>query len=198
MIVNQNSAVMFLLHIARLLTPDDDGVVNATIDMDYPRLIKLNSSASGDFLLARDENNDAVLCVPNSMLPWFVQVNWCRVAVWPEEGLLILEAAMPDSDSTGLAYGIKCRPARLDIILTEREAQMQDNGESRVMHILAMDSSKEGDPMFADAYAYTNVPLRMVHSMDEFVSTLSMEDAHEMFSRSGLGSVHYRAPRLGG
>lgn len=194
MIVSQNSAISFLLYLSRLLTPDDDGNIHASVDMDYPRLIKVSLSASADFLLARDTNNDAVLCVPNAMLPWFVHVNWYRASVWPEEGLLVLEATMPGTESTGLAFGISCRRARLDVALTEQESK----GGHRVMHICAMDSSREGDPRFADRYVYTNIALRMVHSVEEFVSTLSMDDANEMFAQSGLGQVYSRSKRLGG
>lgn len=177
----QNYANTFLLWLTRLA---EEGQL--TIDTDFPKVFYLGTQASGCFTLGRDVEGVPLIGVPQRLCPFFTQVDWLGVTLYPEAGYVFLEARDIQTHALNIALGIKARRKRLSTLYVAGE---EDISRQRCnMRVFLQDANNPDDVICADQNEISNLSMRVIHSIADMGSEIEMHDARETLDQLGIDS----------
>lgn len=177
----QNYAIHFLLFLTRLA---EEG--HLSMDERFPKVFYLDNQASSFFTLGRDVEGTPFIGIPQRLCPFFTQVDWLGVTLFPEAGYVFLEARDVQTYALNMALGIKVRRKRLNVLTVEGK---EDVSRQRCnMRVFLQDNDNPDDVLCADQNEISNLSMRVIHAIDDMGSEMEMHDARDMLDQLGIDS----------
>lgn len=180
--MQQNHAVMFLAWMNRLVRSG-----KAVVREDNPLVFQLDAVASGYFLLGRNMKNKPFLGVPVQFMPFFTQIDWMEASICREEGLFLLEARDPVSQSLFMALSFSFRRERLNVFCLENEENIAEMPLS--IKVFKQNPKNPDDLAVSDHDELIGIPQKEVYSIMDIGTDLEIDNARRLFENTGVGSA---------
>jgi len=185
----QNYALVWFVFLSR-------GIQNGEIKIDKknPKVLLLSSSLSGIFLCGRETSGEPFLGVPDTIMPFFTEVDWVEASICRELGYLFLEARDPKTQLLHMALGIKIRTSRLNVFCIKGK----ENVDDMRLNMKVFEQSKEDlkNVSFSDEHELMGIMLKEVESTIELGSEMDAEYARTVLKKSGL-DTSYTTVKIG-
>ena len=176
-----NYAIHCLLWMTRL---GEEGKLS--IDPTFPKVFYLDTEASSYFTLGRDVEGNPFIGVPQKLCPFFTQIDWLGVTIYPDAGYVFLEARDVQTHVLHMALGIKVRRKRLSALHVEGR---EDISKQRCnIRVFQQDPNSPDDFLCADQNEISNLSMRVIKSIDDMGSEMEMQDARDMLDQLGIDS----------
>ncbi|MBE8233409.1 MAG: hypothetical protein HAW67_06695 [Endozoicomonadaceae bacterium] len=148
------------------------------------KVLQLDSYASNYFTCGRDVNGSPYVGVQSDLLPFFIDVPWVEVCIDRKGGYLYLVAKNVENLEVLLAFGLKLRRKRLNVICdpdTEHASSMELN-----LKKLTLERTAKGvSAIISDSNIYTGIKLREIVSPSD-ISTHKNEEFEGLLAKSGI------------
>jgi hypothetical protein len=179
MSTGQNYALVWFMYINRLI---QNG--HLKFDKHNPKVYLLDVVASSVFLIGRDVNEEPFLGVPDSLMPFFTEVDWVDVSFCRKIGYLFLEARNARTQMLHIAFGIKIRKSRLDVVCIDGKENPEDMRFN--IKVFEQDPDNPRDVLFSDQHEMMGLSLREIKSTADIGSEMEAEDARTVLANSGV------------
>jgi hypothetical protein len=179
---DQNHALIFFMYLNRL-------VANGHIQADEynPKVLMLDSYASGVFLCGRDVNDQPFLGIPSEMMPFFTQIDWVEASICRKIGYIFLEAKDPQTQIMNMAFGIKIRRRRLDVFCIDGHEDI--NSMTLSMKVFEQDKKDPKQILFADQHELINITLKEINSTMDLGTEMDAEESRGILKKTGVDST---------
>lgn len=175
----QNYALMFLMLMNRFTSGG-----KLSVRADNPLVLQLDAVASSHFIIGRNMKDEPFLGVPIQFMPYFTQLDWMEASICREEGLYILEARDPMSQSLNMALALTIRRERLNVFRSEREDITK---LPLSMKTFRQNPQNPDDFVVSEHDELIGIPQKEVSSIMEVGTDIEIDNAKRLFENMGMG-----------
>jgi hypothetical protein len=126
------------------------------------KVLLLDNFASNYFVLGRDEKMIPFIGVQESMVPWFYEMPWRKIAICPNERYVYLVAE--EEGELRFIFGMKPRAKRMIALFDPKKEKIDKQVAS--MKIFKMIKKKLA---VSEISTVENIPVIMINSVDELI-----------------------------